>query len=147
MTWTRTGRGKAHGHGHHLEAVAGDDHHGDDHHGDDHHGDDHHESRMEAHEYSVPEPMAPDGLELEELPSGDAGSHPHPCLDRARSNRVECPAFALVTPTVAVAIEQVGATAPPQPVHDRIRPRTLAHAPPQPSRAPPSAARLTLLSR
>ena len=118
----------AHGHEHHHEAAAGAVHHGDD----------HHSSREAAHELTRSQPANLGGLELEKLPSEDAGSHPHPCLDRARSNRVECLTFALLAQTVAVPIAQVVERAPAPPVDARIRPRALDHAPPPPSRAPPT---------
>lgn len=117
----------AHGHEHHLEAEAGADHHADE----------HHSMRDAAHESSAQAAVL-GGLELQQLPSDDPGSHQHPCLDRARSNRVECPAFALLTPTVVVAFEQAEETAPVRPVLYRLRPRALDHAPPPPSRAPPA---------
>ena len=119
----------AHGYDHHSEPVAGTHQHGDVPHDDHHSG---------SPEHAVGHALiAPGAAALDEAAHEGSVSHSHPCLDRARSSRIECPAFALVTLQIPVAIEQRRTAVPPPDVDTGSRPRALTHAPPPPPRAPP----------
>lgn len=119
----------AHGYDHHSEPDAGVHHHDTDDH-------DHDATVARGHDTGHAL-IAPGAGALDEVPHESVGRHAHPCLDRARSSRIECPAFALITLRLPVEIEYDRTTVPPLEIDTGIRPRALTHAPPPPPRAPP----------
>jgi hypothetical protein len=131
------GTALAHGFDHHSAQAAGDHRHAD-HHEAEHDDHDDHDSVSDEHASSSHAPASDHEPGLHELPAGGGSEHSHPCLERARSNRVECPMFVLIALTVAIAIDPLEATPPPLEIETESRPRALTHAPPPPSRAPPT---------
>jgi hypothetical protein len=128
------GTALAHGFDHRAAQVSGDHGHAD-HHDADH--DDHH-AAAEEHGPAATSLTSDAEPDLDELPGGGEREHSHPCLDRARSSRVECPLFVVVALPVVIAIDVLDATSAPPEIEAESRPRALTHAPPPPSRAPPN---------